>query len=265
MPVPVTDVNDVTGNLWLDHSPALVDAYRQGEGGVRFELVTRALLARSSSCAWRVLDVGGGFGQQAVRLARAGHEVTVLDPDPAALELAEQRTAREAPEVRARVSFVQGSGADAVRLVGDGFDLACCHSVLMYLPAPQPTVRALVDAVAPGGLVSVLSVNPEALAMRSGLQQRWRDAVATLGTGVNHDSSALPIHAHSRQAVAAALEEAGARVLEWYGVGVFTDHLTEPVLVEDPELVYLAEWLAGCTDPYRQVARCYHLLAERTG
>lgn len=261
MPVPVTDV---TGNLWLDHSPALVEAYRQGEGGIRFELVTRALLARASGVPWRVLDVGGGFGLQAVLLARAGHHVTVLDADPAALALAELRVAAEPPEVRMRIGLVEGPGAEAADLAGVAYDVACCHSVLMYLPDPQPTVRALVEVVVPGGLVSVLSVNPDALAMRCGLQQRWRDAVGTLSTGEHHDSTSLPIHPHSRQDVAAGLEAAGAQVLEWYGVGVFTDHVTGAILAEDPELVYEAEWLAGCTDPYRQVARCFHLLAERS-
>jgi methylase of polypeptide subunit release factors len=40
----------------------------------------------------RVLDVGCGVGALSLEMARAGHDVTAVDPDPSAIELAERST-----------------------------------------------------------------------------------------------------------------------------------------------------------------------------
>jgi S-adenosylmethionine-dependent methyltransferase len=211
----------------------------------------------------RVVDVGGGFGRQAIMLARAGHSVTVVDFDPNMLAVARDALSNEPQEVCSRVELVLGDGESAASLVGSDFDLACCHSVLMYQEDPAPMLSALVGLVRRGGLISVLSLNPCASAMRSGLQGRWREAAAYLGAAPHVDSPYVPSREHTREEVSELLEAAGARIEGWHGVGVFTDHLTETLVVSNPAEVNLVEWLAGNKDPYRQVARCFHLLAER--
>jgi S-adenosylmethionine-dependent methyltransferase len=50
----------------------------------------------------QVLDVGAGQATQAIRLARLGHLVTALDPDPQMRDAAAAALAREEPEVRSR-------------------------------------------------------------------------------------------------------------------------------------------------------------------
>jgi S-adenosylmethionine-dependent methyltransferase len=196
-------------------------------------------------------------------LARAGHSVVIVDSDPKMLAIAQDKLSCETVVVCSRVELVQGDGEDAANLISGDFDLACCHSVLMYQYDPVPILQALVNSVRQNGLISVLSLNTEARAMRCGLQGRWREAIASLEAGIQVDNQYIPSREHSREDVTQILEEAGARVKMWYGVGVFTDHFTEQVAVEDPAEVYLADWLAGTRDPYRQVARCFHLIAER--
>ena len=250
-------------NFWTEKADALAAAYSRNAGTIRFELVTRALLMHLPGPAQKVIDIGGGFGQQAIMLARAGHSVLVLDKDPAMLAMAAEASASEPAEVGARISFMQGDGQDAVRLAGQDFDLACCHSVLMYQADPAPMLQALVDAVRPGGLVSILSLNRDAAAMRSGLQGRWRETLASLEMGRDMDGRYAPSLELARSEISAMLEERGACCKQWYGVGVFTDHLSGILEVDDLEEVILAEWHAGRRDPYRQVARCFHLVAER--
>lgn len=250
-------------NLWSEHAAALADAYVRGGSTVRFELVTRALLMHMPPEPQRIVDVGGGFGRQAIMLARAGHSVVVLDFDPKMLAIAREELSSEPQEVYSRVELVLGDGASAMSLVGADFDLACCHSVLMYEDDPAPMLSGLVGLVRLGGLVSVLSLNTEAIAMRSGLQGRWREAVASLEAGTEMDSQYVLSREHTREEITEIIEAAGAKAKAWYGVGVFTDHLTEKLVVDDPAEVYLAEWLAGDRDPYRQVARCFHLIAKR--
>lgn len=201
-------------------------------------------------------------------LAREGYEVTVLDPDVSMLAEVERRLADEPGRVRRRVEMVTGIGERIAETVGGDFDGVCCHSVLMYIEDPQPLIDAMVSATRPSGLVSILTVNPRAAAMRAGLQQRWDDAIASLRTARNRDSQVVTTYAHGIAAVTDKLGSAGAQVTSWHGVGVFTDHLPKQNLADvaerplDPNLLE-AEWLAGMVDPYRQVARSVHLMARR--
>ena len=251
-------------NFWTENASILGEAYTRRSGNIWFEVITSNLLMYMSSKPQRVVDVGGGFGQQAIMFARAGHSVVIVDIDPRMLAIAQRKLKYEPELVQARVKLIQGNGEDALKLAGSGFDLVCCHSVLMYLENPSPMILKLVELVRQGGLISVISINPESIAMRTGLQERWEETIASLETGTQMDSQYLPSCKHSRQDITKILEASGSKVKNWHGVGIFTDHITEPMNLEDSENIYLAEWLAGSQDPYRQVARCFHLIAERT-
>ncbi|EFC82943.1 hypothetical protein [Parafrankia sp. EUN1f] len=133
----------------------------------------------------------------------------------------------------------------------------------MYLSQPDRLLAELVRLARPGALLSILTVNPDAVAMRSGLQGRWRDTIDQLHGTAPVDGQYQLGEAHSLQAVSAFLTSAGAPVLGWHGVGIFTDHITEEIRVPNPAEIMLAEWLAGIRDPYRQIARCCHLVAQR--
>lgn len=250
-------------NHWTRHADLLVPAYARAAGPLRFELVTRTLAAAIGETAVDVVDIGGGYGEQAIRLARLGHRVTVVDCDPSMLRMAEGKARREHPSVQRRVDFVLGSGADTPKLLSSHrFDLTCCHSVLLYESDPLPLLTAIVESTRQDGIVSIISTNRDARAMRSGLQQRWREATETLLSGTQVDSRCLPTAEHGRTDVERMLGELGAVAVGWQGLGVFTDHLEQAIPASDWDDVVACEWLAGTTDPYRSVARAYHLLAR---
>ena len=137
--------------FWTEHASELADAYCRSAGTVRFELVTRALLKHLPPAPQRIVDVGGGFGRQAIMLARAGHSVVIVDPDPNMLAIARDALSIEPPEVVERVMLVSGDGATAEKLVGTDFDMACCHSVLMYQDDPVPLLRSVTALVRKNG------------------------------------------------------------------------------------------------------------------
>jgi SAM-dependent methyltransferase len=243
---------------------------------VRQELVARQLdeqLAQHTGspagpgAGLRVLDVGCGQGTQALRLARLGHRVTGLDPDPATLAVARQALTLEAPEVQARVQLLPGSGEDCGRWFGPAaFDLVLCHGVLMYLPEPGPLLAALARILAPRGLLSVLVRNGDALAMRPGLSGDWGMAVAAFCGDGYTNRLGLPTRADRREALSRTLAELDVPVRAWYGVRVFTDLVADDApLPAEPQLSQLldAEDRAGRTDPYRQVAALTHLVGVR--
>lgn len=250
-------------NYWSRHASQLAEAYVRNRGQLRFELARRALALHLPPGPRRIVDIGGGYGQQAITFARDGHSVVVLDFDPNMLDIARQRLDGEPPEVRARVELVLGDGLDAPAVVGSDFDVACCHSVVMYEEDPAPLLASVVGTVADGGLVSLLSINPEASAMRSAMQGRWREARGTLEAGRETGDQYVPGSDPTLDEVTRLLEKLGAHVMEWYGVGIFTEHYAKPVDASEVPDIYEVEWLAGSRDPYRGIARCFHLVAER--
>jgi S-adenosylmethionine-dependent methyltransferase len=259
-------IRDQASDTWAKWSEHLAPAYikhASAPGNVRFQLVTRALAALPLPRVYRIVDIGGGFGMQAVMLARLGHAVTVLDPDPLMLAAAAEKIELESPVVRARISLIKGNGEDARRLVGDGFDLVCCHSVLMYLGDPGSMIKELADLARPDGWISILALNGDAIAMRSGLQRKWREALASMQAGQQAGSLYLPSRADTVEDIERRLALAGAQMKCWYGVGVFTDHVAESLEADDFSQVCELEWQAGLRDPYRKVARIFHAIAQK--
>src|SRR5258708_19482058 len=87
----------------------------------------------------RALDLGCGTGATAVRLARSGLQVTLLDSSPAMLDLA-QRAAQEAG-VTAKITVKLGDAARLADLFpAESFDIILCHNLLEYVHAPPPVI-----------------------------------------------------------------------------------------------------------------------------
>ena len=136
-------------------------------GPVRTEVMWQAVMDavrtaapdpdRASSLS--VLDLGGGTGGDAVRLACAGHDVTVVDPSPDALASLERRAAdAERTEQRPiRVRGVLGDTDDLLQHVEPAsFDLVLCHGVLEHVDDPDQAMAVVASVLQPGGHASVV-------------------------------------------------------------------------------------------------------------
>jgi S-adenosylmethionine-dependent methyltransferase len=231
---------------------------------VRHELVDRALAEHLSGPPARIVDVGGGAGQQSIRLARKGYEVTILDPSPEMLDEARRRLASEDEDVRRRVRLVEGEGERGHEVLGgEKFDAVLCHGVLMYLEDAWPMIQGLSTLAPSGGIVSVLTKNASALAVRPALEGRYRDALSLLEADRDLGRLGVITRGDTVEGLSDAFAEAGLAVERWYGVRVFSDHLGDSVPGEDlPEILEL-EWEAGKREPYRSVARLIHMVGRR--
>jgi SAM-dependent methyltransferase len=217
----------------------------------------------------RVLDVGSGQGTQALRLARAGHLVTGLESDPAMRDALRAALEAEPEGIRDRVTLIDGDGRETGRHFGPGsFDVVLCHGVLMYIPEPDAMLAALARVLAPGGLLSLLVRNADALAMRPGLLGDWGAALHAFGSDTYTNRLGLSVRADRREALTATLKGIGVPLHTWYGVRVLTDAAPDDALPpDDPaerERLLAAEDLAGRTDPYRAVAALLHLCGVRS-
>jgi S-adenosylmethionine-dependent methyltransferase len=253
----VTDPYSHLADPFLAHQRTL-------RGVVRYTLVASQLEEHLPPAPARVADVGGGAGQQAIPLARNGYEVTILDPSPTMLREAHQTLASEGDDVRRRVRLVQGEGERAVEILGhESFDVVLCLGVLMYLEDPRPIIQELAAIGRPGALVCVLTKNASALAMRPALEGRYKDALAAIDANQDLGRLGVVTRGDTVEGLSALFEEAGLRVVQWYGVRVFTDHLEDrPRGSELPEILELEREVSR-RDPYRAVARLIHLIGQR--
>ena len=213
----------------------------------------------------RVLDVGMGQGTQALRLARAGHQVTGVEQDAKMIAVAREALAAEPEGIRGRVRLVEGDGRDTgVHFLPGSFDVVLCHGVLMYVEEPDALLAGLARMLAQGGLLSLLVRNADALAMRPGLYGDWTSALAAFDTAAYTNRLGLDVRADRLSTLTATLAGIGAPLHAWYGVRVFTDTAADGVAAPDDVGTLLAvEERAGRTDPYRQVAALLHLCGVR--
>ncbi|MFE9706270.1 class I SAM-dependent methyltransferase [Streptomyces sp. NPDC005930] len=213
----------------------------------------------------RVLDVGMGQGTQALRLARAGHQVTGLERDPTMIATARDALAGQPEGIRERMRIVEGDGRDTgVHFLPGSFDVVLCHGVLMYVEEPDPLLAGLARMLAPGGLLSLVVRNGDALAMRPGLHGDWASALAAFDTTNYRNRLGLDVRADRLATLTAKLAGIGAPLHTWYGVRVLTDTAPDGAPVpDDLETLLAAEERAGRTDPYRAVAALLHLCGVR--
>ena len=218
-----------------------------------------------AGAALRVLDVGGGSGMFAVRLAQLGHEVTVVDPSADALATLHRRA--ENAGVGSQVRGMQGDGDllhEVLAATGGTYDLALCHSVLEIVDDPAVTLREIARALHPGGQVSVATANRAGAVLARALGGHPVEALALL-----EDRDPVPARARrpARRRFApdellALVEGAGLRPGTWRGVAVVAD-LLDAASGAAPDAVRRLELALAETSPYRDVATGLHLLATR--
>ena len=256
----------MSGDQWAGLADRFVDgAYGTTKGRVRTFVLHQHLLAHLPAPPARVLDVGGGAGHQSFPLARAGYPVTLLDPSPAMLARAEQRLAGEPPEVRDRVRLVPGRGEDAVRILGgERFAAVLCHGVLMYVADPAPLLAALCECTEAGGIVSILALNADTLAVRPALERRWADALAAFDAHGERGVLGVDTRADTVDDLTERLRGHGVAPLAWYGVWLITDWQDLDATPDlDLDAVAAVELEASRRDPYRRLSRVFHLLVQR--
>ncbi len=115
-----------------------------------------ALVAElAGSSPGRALDVGCGEGADAIWLARAGWRATGVDVSEVALE----RAARAAREASVTVEWVC-TDVSALPQAPGGYDLVSVQYPALKHSAGDEAIRALLDAVAPGGTLLVVGHVP---------------------------------------------------------------------------------------------------------
>ena len=138
------------------------------------------------------------------------------------LDKARQRLQRLPDEAQRRVTLLQADGENADEAVnGRRFAAVLCHGVLGYLEQPEPMVNQLCRCAADGGVVSIMTANAKAMAVRPALEQRWDDALAAFDARTGIGVLGVPGRADTVEELSELLQQPGrgATALVW-GVAV---------------------------------------------
>jgi S-adenosylmethionine-dependent methyltransferase len=261
----------MSDDIWASLVDQFADeAYGSVKGFVRTYVMHQQLLEYLPTPPASVLDVGGGAGHQSFPLARAGYDVTLLDPSPAMLDRARQRLQQLPPEAQRRVTFVQADGEHADEAVdGRRFAAVLCHGVLGYLEQPEPVVDQLCRCAASGGVVSIMTANAKAMAVRPAMERRWGDALASFDARTEIGVLGVPGRADTVEELSELVRSRGVEPLRWYGVWLFVDWLEfsgaelDPGDTEQVAATAAVELEAGRRDPYRGLSRVFHLVGRK--
>lgn len=214
-----------------------------------------------------VLDVGGGTGGFAVPLAEQGHRVTVVDPSPDALASLQRR----AREVGVTVRAVQGDAAGLPEVApAASADVVLCHGVLEHLDESAdvgPSLAALASALRPGGVLSVLAANRNAVVLARAISGHFDQARHALGDAQGRFGAGDPLpRRFTVDELVALVRAEGLEEVAVHGVRIFADLVPGALVDAEPgvgDLLLELERATADHADFRAIATQLHVLAVR--
>ena len=232
------------------------------EGRLRTDLAfanLRDFLPRSqaekSLCA---LDAGRGTGATAIRLARLGMQVTLLDSSPAMLDIA-NRAAREAG-VTDKVVLQHGDATQLANLFHTrSFDVILCHNILEYCDDPAAVLRGAARALRDSSAILSVLVRNRAGEVFKAAIQAGDLAAAKNGLTAEWGQESLyggRVRLFTPDSLRAMLAHTSLAAIAERGVRVLADYLPPRVSRSaDYERIFELERKVGSRPEYAAVAR----------
>jgi S-adenosylmethionine-dependent methyltransferase len=240
------------------------------EGRLRLDLAFANLqeFLPQATQSLRALDLGCGTGAIALRLARLGLHVTLLDASAPMLDFAE-RAARKAG-VTERIALKRGDAAQLATLFdARSFDLILCHNILEYVDDPGAVLRGAARTLRDSsGLLSVLVRNQAGEVLKAAIQNGDLAAAENnLTAEWGHESLyGGRVRLFAPDNLRAMLVAASFAVTAERGVRVVSGYLPRQVSRDDEyQRIFELERKLGRRPEFAAVARYTHGLARRAG
>ncbi len=211
----------------------------------------------------RVLDIGGGTGGFAVRVAEVGHRVTVVDPSPDALAILDRRSHESG--VADRVVGLQGDLATVSEQVdGGSIDVVLCHGVLEVVDDPAAAMEAITGALRPDGALSLV-VSQQHAAVVARAMAGQLDQAQELLAGSRSPGGGKP-HRFTAEETRRLLTGAGFSDVTLHAVRVFTDLVPSTLVDLEPgaaDALLALEHAVADRPEYLTLAVQLHAIARR--
>lgn len=207
-----------------------------------------------------VWDAGCGFAQISAWLAGRGHRITLCDVSEKMLDAAERSFSESGLNGRFHHRAAQDLAPELPQ-----FNLVLCHAVLEWLAEPLPTLSVIAGQVKPGGHLSLLFYNRNAVAYRKVLKGGWRWRALLANACFGKSRRLTPPHPQFPHEVLAHLQQSGFKVTLQTGIRVFYDYLDSGVLAAgDTRELWTLEYRYCRLPTYRDMGRYVHVLARRS-
>jgi len=238
------------------------------EGRLRLDLAFANLqefLPRDAR-SLRALDIGCGTGAMAVRLARLGLQVTLLDSSPTILDLA-KRSAQEA-RLTEKIALKQGDAAQLSNFFEAGsFDVILCHNILEYLGDPCAILRSAAQLLrGSSSIMSVLVRNQRGEVLKAALLNGDLAASERSLTAewVNESLYGGMVRLFTAESLHSMLAASSLAVSAKLGIRVVSDFLPPSVSRnKEYERILELERKLGRRPEFAAIARYTHYLAHR--
>ena len=216
----------------------------------------------------KLLDLGCGTGSIAVRLARLGVHVTLLDASKSMLDFA--RRATQEAGVTERIALKHGDATQLADLFdAESFDVILCHNILEYVDDPRVVLRNAVRVLRDtSSIISVLVRNQAGEVLKAAIQDgdlaaSEQDLTAQWG---NESLYGGRMRLFTGESLHALLHESSLAVAAERGVRVISDYLPPSVSQNDEyERILQLERKLGRRPEFAAVARYTQCLAHRAG
>jgi len=241
------------------------------EGRLRLDLAFANLQeflpqASETTRPLRALDLGGGTGAFAVRLARLGFHVTLLDASQPMLDYAER--AAQAAGVTERIAVKQGDANQLAELFhSESFDVITCHNILEFVDDPVAVLRHAARALRDrSSIISVLVRSQAGEVLKAALLGGDLAAAEQTLTAEWGDEALYgsKVRLFTPESLHAMLVESSLAVTAERGVRIVSDYLP-PSVSRDNEYDRISqlERKLGRRPEFAAVARYTHCLAHR--
>lgn len=209
-----------------------------------------------------VLDIGGGTGGFAVRVAELGHRVAVIDPSPDALAALSRRAHERG--VADRITGQQGDLSSLAETVpAASVDVALCHGVLEVVDDPAAALAQIAGVLRPGGTLSLLVAQRHAAVVARAMAGHFVAARELLDPDTDAPTGRRRFDVDE---ITDLVADAGMVVEAVHGIRVFADLVPSSLLDLEPgstqALVDLERAVAARSD-YLPLATQVHLIARR--
>ena len=234
--------------------------YNTDKGRLRLEILQEDLAGLASGKPLDIWDAGCGLGQISLWLAQQQHRLTLCDISAKLLNTAKQSFKEAGIDADFYQQPAQSLAAELPK-----FDLVINHAVLEWLAEPMQGLAAIAGQVKPGGYLSLMFYNRNAMVYQNVLRGSWRlQAIIDdryIGVG-NRLSPPNPLFPH---VVTAWLRDNGFEIDCHSGIHVFSDYLAAGARAgTDKQQLYELEKQYCRLPAYRDLGRYVHLLTKKS-
>ncbi|GGX87530.1 tRNA 5-carboxymethoxyuridine methyltransferase [Litchfieldella qijiaojingensis] len=224
--------------------------YGSARGEIRLAVLDHLLPRMLRLQVQPMLDVGAGLGHMSAWFAERGHPVTLAEPSAEMLVEARRALAGHS------ATFLQAPLQALPEQAPGPWELVVCHAVLEWLGDPRAAMGTLAELLSPGGQLSLMVFNRDALRFSNVVKGNLDKVLADRLAGTGKRRRLTPISPLTHEEIVAWSAEYGLDIAAVAGVRVFHDYLREHQL-DDESLVKLIELERRycTTEPYWRLGR----------